>query len=191
MYVACPSESADSVATFRLPLEIVSGITSNFILANHWIRFVPWSVPVPDPFTTELIYMLAGPDRRARSVCNVEEGLDADSDQGSELNFDKMLLETRVNGKVVQSQNTNELIFDIPTLIETCSAGITLQPGDVIATGTPEGVGARTQTFLGKDDVVEIAISGLGRLSNPIGDPAKPPPSCTPLWSSDPSPAPR
>lgn len=48
-----------------------------------------------------------------------------------------MTLETRVNGEVRQKQSTNDLIFDIPTLIETCSRGITLQPGDVLATGTP------------------------------------------------------
>lgn len=50
-----------------------------------------------------------------------------------------MMLETRVNGQVRQSANTSQLIFDIPTLIATCSMGITLQRGDVIATGTPGG----------------------------------------------------
>lgn len=48
-----------------------------------------------------------------------------------------MELQTRVNGEMRQKQSTNDLIFDIPTLIETCSRGITLQPGDVLATGTP------------------------------------------------------
>ena len=53
------------------------------------------------------------------------------------LDWKNLVLETRVNGETRQKQNTSELIFDIPTLIETCSMGITLQPGDVIATGTP------------------------------------------------------
>ncbi|KAL0252295.1 hypothetical protein I308_101684 [Cryptococcus tetragattii IND107] len=58
----------------------------------------------------------------------------------SVLDWPNMMLETRVNGQVRQSANTSQLIFDIPTLIATCSMGITLQPGDVIATGTPAGV---------------------------------------------------
>jgi 2-keto-4-pentenoate hydratase/2-oxohepta-3-ene-1,7-dioic acid hydratase in catechol pathway len=62
------------------------------------------------------------------------------------------------------------MIFDIPTLIETLSAGITLQPGDIIATGTPEGVGAGFDPprFLQRGDVVAIEIEGIGRLVNDV-----------------------
>jgi len=79
-----------------------------------------------------------------------------------------MILETRVNGEVRQQQNTSELIFDIPTLIETCSMGITLQPGDIIATGTPAGVGIghKPPVYLKGGDKIEITITGLGTLSN-------------------------
>jgi 2-keto-4-pentenoate hydratase/2-oxohepta-3-ene-1,7-dioic acid hydratase in catechol pathway len=55
----------------------------------------------------------------------------------SSLSFPDLHLTTKVNGEIRQSQNTSELIFNIPTLIETASMGITLQPGDIIATGTP------------------------------------------------------
>lgn len=59
-----------------------------------------------------------------------------------------MILETRVNGETRQKEDTSELIFDIPTLIETCSMGITLQPGDVIATGTPGTLSLKSSPML-------------------------------------------
>ena len=67
-----------------------------------------------------------------------------------------------------QDGNTADLIFDIPTLIETCSRGITLYPGDVIATGTPAGVGLGMQPprWLQHGDVVRIEIDGIGVLEN-------------------------
>ena len=73
-----------------------------------------------------------------------------------------------VNGVLRQDGRTTDLIFDIPTLIETCSRGITLYPGDVIATGTPAGVGMGLMppTFLRPGDVVRIEIDGIGRIEN-------------------------
>jgi 2-keto-4-pentenoate hydratase/2-oxohepta-3-ene-1,7-dioic acid hydratase in catechol pathway len=73
-----------------------------------------------------------------------------------------------VNGALRQDANTSDLIFDIPTLIETCSRGITLHPGDVIATGTPAGVGLgmTPPTFLRAGDVVRIEIKGIGAIEN-------------------------
>jgi len=75
---------------------------------------------------------------------------------------------TRVNGVEKQHSNTEELIFDIPTIIETISAGATLETGDVIITGTPSGVGfARTPPeFLGDGDVVEVEVGSIGVLRN-------------------------
>lgn len=77
-----------------------------------------------------------------------------------------------VNGETRQKATTADLIFDIPTIIETISAGITLQPGDIIATGTPVGVGIgfTPPRFLTSGDVVEISISKLGTLRNRIGE---------------------
>ncbi|MGQ4599031.1 fumarylacetoacetate hydrolase family protein [Nocardia sp. R6R-6] len=79
-------------------------------------------------------------------------------------------LKTAVNGEVRQSAVVKDLIFDIPDLISTISAGITLLPGDIIATGTPAGVGIGFEPakFLQSGDVVEISISGLGSLRNRI-----------------------
>jgi 2-keto-4-pentenoate hydratase/2-oxohepta-3-ene-1,7-dioic acid hydratase in catechol pathway len=75
-----------------------------------------------------------------------------------------------VNGEERQNASTRDLIFDIPTLIETLSAGITLYPGDVIATGTPVGVGIgfTPPKYLQKGDVVRIAIDGIGEIQNPV-----------------------
>lgn len=77
---------------------------------------------------------------------------------------------TTVNGEVRQNANTELLYFDIPTLLSTISAGITLEPGDIIATGTPEGVGMGFDPprFLKAGDVVEVEIEGLGTLRNPV-----------------------
>jgi 2-keto-4-pentenoate hydratase/2-oxohepta-3-ene-1,7-dioic acid hydratase in catechol pathway len=79
-------------------------------------------------------------------------------------------LETRLNGAVVQRESTGELIFDIAELIEYLSIWTELAPGDVIATGTPGGVGAgRTPPLWMKDgDTVEVEISGIGCLSNRV-----------------------
>ena len=77
---------------------------------------------------------------------------------------------SRVNGVTMQDSSTSKLIFDVPYLIEFISAAITLEPGDIIATGTPEGVGAfrKPPTFLKEGDVVEIEIERLGILRNPV-----------------------
>jgi 2-keto-4-pentenoate hydratase/2-oxohepta-3-ene-1,7-dioic acid hydratase in catechol pathway len=75
-----------------------------------------------------------------------------------------------VNGELRQNANTRDFIFDIPKLIETISAGITLYPGDLIATGTPAGVGIgfKPPKYLKPGDVVRIEIAGIGVLENPL-----------------------
>ena len=72
----------------------------------------------------------------------------------------------RVNGQVMQDGNTRDMIFDIPTIIESLSGGLTLEPGDIISTGTPSGVGfARTPpVFLNPGDKVEGEVEGIGTL---------------------------
>ena len=77
---------------------------------------------------------------------------------------------TRVNGKVQQDSNTDDLIFDVPTLVSFVSLNFTLEPGDVIMTGTPPGVGSarKPPLWLKPGDTVAIEIDGLGRLENPV-----------------------
>jgi 2-keto-4-pentenoate hydratase/2-oxohepta-3-ene-1,7-dioic acid hydratase in catechol pathway len=82
-----------------------------------------------------------------------------------------LAIRCRVNGVVKQESNTAAMIFNIPTIIEILSRGMTLEAGDVIATGTPSGVGfARTPPeFLKPGDVVECEIEGIGIIQNPVG----------------------
>lgn len=81
-------------------------------------------------------------------------------------------METRLNGEVVQSTPISDLAFSIPELIEYLSTVIELLPGDVIATGTPSGVGAfrDPKLWMKPGDRIEVEISGIGVLSNPIED---------------------
>ena len=75
-----------------------------------------------------------------------------------------------VNDELRQDASTTDLIFDIPTLIETLSAGITVYPGDLIATGTPVGVGIgfKPPKYLKSGDMLRVEIDGIGALSNPV-----------------------
>jgi 2-keto-4-pentenoate hydratase/2-oxohepta-3-ene-1,7-dioic acid hydratase in catechol pathway len=81
-----------------------------------------------------------------------------------------LTLTTAVNGETRQEAAIDQLIFDIPTLIETISGGITLEPGDIISTGTPEGVGIgfKPPKFLQPGDTVTVTIDGIGSLENPV-----------------------
>lgn len=83
-----------------------------------------------------------------------------------------LTLTTRVNGEVMQQGEIRDLVFDIPFLIEYCSSFMALRPGDVIATGTPGGVGAarKPPAWLKDGDVVEVDIPGVGLLTNPVRD---------------------
>lgn len=81
-----------------------------------------------------------------------------------------LTLETRVNGEVRQRTSTGDMIFSVAETVAWLSQFVTLQPGDLIATGTPSGVGSATGRFLTAGDVVEVEISGLGTLRNPVAD---------------------
>ena len=82
----------------------------------------------------------------------------------------KLRVQSLVNGELRQNAVVKDLIFDIPTLIKTLSLGMTLIPGDIIATGTPAGVGIgfKPPKFLKKGDVVTLNIDGIGTLENPV-----------------------
>ncbi len=82
----------------------------------------------------------------------------------------KLALRLRVNGVTKQDSNTSEMVFAIPTIIATLSSIMTLEAGDIIATGTPSGVGySRTPPeFLRPNDIVECEVEGLGTLRTPI-----------------------
>ncbi len=79
------------------------------------------------------------------------------------LPLDQLRVESRVNKKVAQAGHTSQMIFSVPQIIAFVSRVMTLQPGDVISTGTPQGVGA-----LQAGDVVEVFVEGVGILRNPV-----------------------
>jgi 2-keto-4-pentenoate hydratase/2-oxohepta-3-ene-1,7-dioic acid hydratase in catechol pathway len=81
-------------------------------------------------------------------------------------------LQTRLNGVVVQNASTSSLIFDVATLVSLLSEAVRLQPGDVIVTGTPSGVGLarKPPLFMQHGDVCEVEIEGIGILKNPVVD---------------------
>lgn len=77
-------------------------------------------------------------------------------------------LQLRVNGQIRQQASTGDMIFNVAETVAWISQFVTLEPGDIIATGTPSGVGSATKTFLRVGDVVEMEISGLGVLRNTV-----------------------
>jgi 2-keto-4-pentenoate hydratase/2-oxohepta-3-ene-1,7-dioic acid hydratase in catechol pathway len=81
-------------------------------------------------------------------------------------------LETRLNGKVVQSATTDDLIFDVATLISCLTEAVRLEAGDVIVSGTPAGIGffREPKLYMKPGDICEVEIEGIGLLRNPIAD---------------------
>src|SRR5690606_5959033 len=81
-------------------------------------------------------------------------------------------IETRLNGEVMQSANTRDMIYPVADLVAIASESMTLEPGDVLVTGTPSGVGfaRKPPVFLKPGDVCEVEIEGIGVLRNPIED---------------------
>ncbi len=88
----------------------------------------------------------------------------------TDLDPDNVAIRTRLNGNVMQSSNTNDLIFNCSELISFLSDCMTLLPGTIIMTGTPSGVGFAREpaVFLRSGDVVEIEVEGIGTLRNPV-----------------------
>ncbi|PLR97667.1 fumarylacetoacetate hydrolase family protein [Bacillus sp. T33-2] len=85
-------------------------------------------------------------------------------------NPNRLNIETKVNGEIRQSSNTENFIFPVEEIIEVLSRGMTLEPGDVIATGTPAGVGKgfKPPRFLEPGDTIEISVGQIGTLSNTV-----------------------
>jgi 2-keto-4-pentenoate hydratase/2-oxohepta-3-ene-1,7-dioic acid hydratase in catechol pathway len=83
-------------------------------------------------------------------------------------------IQTRLNGQIVQNATTDDMIFDVATLIAILSEAITLSPGDIIVSGTPSGVGMarKPQLFMKHGDVCEVELEGVGILRNPVEDDA-------------------
>jgi len=84
----------------------------------------------------------------------------------------RLTLVTRLNGEEMQSSTIDQLLFTVPYLVSYISTFTVLEPGDIVATGTPSGVGSRREppVFMKQGDTIEVEISGIGTLCNPIAD---------------------
>lgn len=87
-----------------------------------------------------------------------------------ELDPSDLRIQQRLNGEILQDSRTSDLIFDVPTLVDYISRWIALEAGDLILTGTPEGVGVfrEPKIALKSGDVVEVEVEGIGVLRNPV-----------------------
>ncbi len=87
---------------------------------------------------------------------------------GGVVNPGSLRITLKVNGEMKQDASTSEMVFPVESIVSFISRFVTLEPGDVIATGTPAGVGSTTGTYLKDGDVVEAAVEGIGVLLNPV-----------------------
>jgi len=82
--------------------------------------------------------------------------------------FSKLRIETCLNGDRVQSQSVSDMVFDVPKIIEHVTSRLSLEPGDIISTGTPSGVGVARERTLREGDVVRVQAEGIGHIENRI-----------------------
>lgn len=82
--------------------------------------------------------------------------------------FASLHFETFLNGDRVQSSSVTDMVFDVPRIIEHASSRLTLEPGDIISTGTPSGVGVSRKRTLEKGDVIEVRAEGIGHIKNQV-----------------------
>jgi len=82
--------------------------------------------------------------------------------------FSKLRIETYLNGERVQSQSVSDIVFDVPKIIEHVTSRLTLDPGDIISTGTPAGVGVARKRTLRKGDVIRVQAEGIGHIENQV-----------------------
>ncbi|WP_197378497.1 fumarylacetoacetate hydrolase family protein [Mycolicibacterium mengxianglii] len=132
--------------------DVVAGYTvvNDISVRDRQLRHVQWTLGKNAPASSPI-----GPGIVARDTIGVDPDIE---------------LTSRVNGEVMQHAWTRDLIFDIPRLIEEISAVTPLLPGDIIATGTPAGVGFKRNPprYLTEGDVVDVEIAGVGLLSNRV-----------------------
>jgi len=139
-----PEEALEHVAGYT----IVNDVSARDLQRSdgQWLRAKSFDTFAP-----------MGPCLATRSTLRDGDGLD---------------IELRLNGQTMQKSNTRNLIFKVPALVSHISKVMTLEPGDVISTGTPRGVGftRKPPVYLQPGDVVEIEIEGIGILKNPVVD---------------------
>ncbi|MQA90923.1 MAG: 2-hydroxyhepta-2,4-diene-1,7-dioate isomerase [Gemmatimonas sp.] len=156
--VVLPAQS--SRVEYEGEIAVVIGARARNVSAAESVRYIGGYAPLNDVTARDL--------QRSDDQWTRAKGFDTFCPMGEMVaaeGLDPARLEVicRLNGEVRQHGRAKDMAFSIPTLIEYITSVMTLEPGDVIATGTPSGVGA-----LKSGDVVEVEIPGVGKLSNPV-----------------------
>jgi 2-keto-4-pentenoate hydratase/2-oxohepta-3-ene-1,7-dioic acid hydratase in catechol pathway len=164
--IVLPSAHPDYV-DYEAELAVVIGRTANRVEEADALSYLAGAMPFNDVSARDLQLQnplwTSGKAVDTFAPCGPAlVTLDEAGDLGS------LALRTRINGEVVQEGNTSNLIFSVAAAIAWLSRTITLVPGDIIATGTPAGVGGPQGIFLRDGDTVEVEIDRLGVLSNPV-----------------------
>ncbi len=164
--ILLPAAHPDYV-DYEAELAVVIGRTANRVKEADALSYVAGAMPFNDVSARDLQLQnplwTSGKAVDTFAPCGPAlVTLDEAGDLGS------LALRTRINGKVVQEGNTSNLIFDVASAVAWLSRTVTLAPGDIIATGTPAGVGGPQGIFLRDGDTVEVEIDRLGVLTNPV-----------------------
>lgn len=154
--------SASSEVDYEGEIGIVIGMRAKNVPASEAWAHVESIVPVNDVTARDL--------QRSDSQWSRAKGFDTFCPVGTPVpvgavDLDALRVTTRLNGEVRQDAPASDMTFDIPAIIEYVSAIMTLEPGDLVATGTPDGIGT-----LATGDVVEVEVHGVGTVSNPVAD---------------------
>lgn len=163
---------------WEVELAVIIGKAGKYVAGKDAMDYVAGYAIANDVSFRDFQYSTKLPDGKTTLGLNwmKGKGLDSSFPLGPWLvtkdeipNPHELEISLSVNGKKKQRSNTSDMIFKIESLIEYISAGITLQPGDIISTGTPEGVAAATGGLYLKDgDIVEGSIHRIGTLNNPV-----------------------
>jgi acylpyruvate hydrolase len=164
--IVLPAAHPDYV-DYEAELAVVIGRTANRVEEAEALSYIAGAMPFNDVSARDLQLQnplwTSGKAVDTFAPCGPAlVTLDEAGDLGS------LALRTRINGKVVQEGNTSNLIFSVASAVAWLSRTITLAPGDIIATGTPAGVGGPQGIFLRDGDTVEVEIDSLGVLTNPV-----------------------
>jgi 2-keto-4-pentenoate hydratase/2-oxohepta-3-ene-1,7-dioic acid hydratase in catechol pathway len=173
--LALPSVS--HTVDWELELAVVIGRTASFVTVDDALRHVAGYAIINDVSARSLDWDVTRDDDPWNGFFDWLNGkwLDGFAPMGPWLRTadevpdpQDLWISLRVNGTERQHARTADMIFSVAELVAFASRLMTLRPGDIIATGTPAGVGAATQTYLGPGDVVEGTIDGLGTLVTPV-----------------------
>ena len=164
-----PYPSVSDMLDFEAELVAVIGKRAKNVSKEEAMKYVAGYCPFNDvtvrDYQRRTPQWLQGKNFNGHGPCGPALVTKDEVGEVSQLN-----MELRLNGEVMQSTQLNDLIFDVPTLVEFLSAIMTLEPGDMIATGTPSGVGfgREPKVFMKPGDTVQVEIERVGMLENTV-----------------------